>query len=468
MFSFVDAFAMIERPLADRNRLRSNDYNSTGAADAPTHDALDFARRDMARILDANVTFTSQPLAMPLHLSSGVIRSLTLAEATVVIQIAGREATGHGAIYLSDVWAWPDPALTREQRDQTLRELCERIAAEMPVQLRGEDVHPLELGLRLHHLACHDLNASPDPTLLARAMCASPFDAAIHDAAGIALERSAFELYDEAAAIPSADRYFPEAGACRAVAATICTPRAELDAWYIISRDDVLEFTMVPAIEKHGYRCFKLKIIGHDNDADVARTVQVYRKSLESGVATPRISIDSNEANPSADSVMDYLEKLKATDTNAYEALAYIEQPTHRDICAHPQDWRDVARQKPVMLDEGLTELDLLDEARRQGYSGFALKTCKGHSMLLVAAAWALRHSMLLSLQDLTNPGLALIHAALVGSRLPTINGAELNSPQFTPAANREYAARLPQLFEPRGGVHRLPERIPFGLGSNL
>jgi hypothetical protein len=121
-----------------------------------------------------------------------------------------------------------------------------------------------------------------------------------------------------------------------------------------------------------------------------------------------------------------------------------------------------------VLLDEGLTELHLLGEAHRQGYSGFALKTCKGHSMLLVAAAWALRHGILLSLQDLTNPGLALIHAALVGSRLPTINGVELNSPQFTPAANQEFAARLPQLFEPRGGVHRLPERIPFGLGSNL
>jgi hypothetical protein len=51
---------------------------------------------------------------------------------------------------------------------------------------------------------------------------------------------------------------------------------------------------------------------------------------------------------------------------------------------------------------------------------------------------------------------------------LPTINGVELNSPQFTPAANEPYVARLPELFEPRNGVHRLPERIPFGLGSNL
>ena len=120
------------------------------------------------------------------------------------------------------------------------------------------------------------------------------------------------------------------------------------------------------------------------------------------------------------------------------------------------------------MIDEGLTNLDVLQEARRQGYGGLALKTCKGHSMLLVCAAWAHQHGMPVSLQDLTNPGISLIHAALVGAHLPTINGAELNSPQFTPSANQEYASRLPELFEPRGGVHRLPREMPVGLGSTL
>jgi hypothetical protein len=54
---------------------------------------------------------------------------------------------------------------------------------------------------------------------------------------------------------------------------------------------------------------------------------------------------------------------------------------------------------------------------------------------------------MLLSLQDLTNSGIALIHGALVGAHLPTINGAELNSPLFTPAANAEFLPRLSSLF---------------------
>lgn len=95
-----------------------------------------------------------------------------------------------------------------------------------------------------------------------------------------------------------------------------------------------------------------------------------------------------------------------------------------------------------------------------------ALKTCKGHSMLLTTAAWAHEHRMLLSLQDLTNPGVALIHGALVGAYLPTINGAELNSPQFTPAANSSLLAELRGLVDVRDGRHRLPSTLPAGLGS--
>jgi hypothetical protein len=199
----------------------------------------------------------------------------------------------------------------------------------------------------------------------------------------------------------------------------------------------------------------------------VDRTVEVYRKALECGVNAPRLTIDSNEANPSAGSVLDYIERLEAADPRAYAALEYVEQPTSRDIRQHAYDWRPIAQRKPVLLDEGLTELGMLEEAFRQGYSGLALKTCKGHSLLLVSAAWALRKRMLISIQDLTNPGIALIHAALLGSHLPTINGAELNSPQYTPAANEEFLPRLRELFEPREGMHGLPRTVPHGLGSD-
>jgi L-alanine-DL-glutamate epimerase-like enolase superfamily enzyme len=185
-------------------------------------------------------------------------------------------------------------------------------------------------------------------------------------------------------------------------------------------------------------------------------------------VSDPQLTIDSNEGNPDAASVLDYLHRLRAADANAYESLRYIEQPTGRDIRVAKYDWREVSKLKPVMLDEGLTDFALLSDAIEQGWTGLALKTCKGHSFTLVVAALAVQRGMLISLQDLTNPGLSLIHEALVAAHLPTINGVEMNSPQFTPDANREWLPRLAGLFDPHEGVHKLPTATPVGLGSSL
>ncbi len=275
-------------------------------------------------------------------------------------------------------------------------------------------------------------------------------------------------MYADAAAIPSADDYFPGVGACRAIASLIKLPKRELPAWYVVGMAEPLEGTLLPAIRRHGYRGFKLKLSGRDLSADVARTAEVYGAARDAGVRASRLTVDSNEGYESADAVLDYLEALEAADGEAYRAVEYLEQPTSRDLAGRPFDWRQVAARKPVLLDEGFVGMESLAAAGEQGYSGLALKTCKGHSMLLVAAACAHRAGMMLSLQDLTNPGVALIHAALVGAHLPTVNGAELNSPQFTPAANAEHAERLPELFMPRNGVHRLPGEIPTGLGSRL
>ena len=239
-----------------------------------------------------------------------------------------------------------------------------------------------------------------------------------------------------------------------------------MPAWLVVGAGDSLTDDVARVVRERGYQCFKLKLLGRDNAADVARTIEVFHAVQEQGVLQPRLSVDSNEANPDAASVLDYLETLRAADPAAFAALEYLEQPTARDITRHAYDWRAVAKLKPVLLDEGLTSLELLDIALAQGWSGLALKTCKGHSFALVAAAWARAHGLMLALQDLTNPGVAAIHAALFAAHIPMQNGVELNSPQFTPAANGTYLPRLSGLFEPREGAHRLPSPLPDGLGS--
>jgi len=419
-----------------------------------------------AQVLDSSVEFFDRPFIKPLKLSSGTITQITEARATVRVRVDGREATGRGTIYLSDLWAWPDPALDHAARDRALRDLSNFIAMNLTELCGNSPHHPLELGLRLHESVCHA--KSPVGTILARAMCASPFDAAIHDAVGIALNRSAFDLYAENSPLPSADHFFETGSAASAIRSLLQAPRETLDAWVIVGPDDDLGASFAATVKTHGYRCFKLKIRGKDNAKDVAQTIAVFRAAQAAGAAAIKLSVDSNEANPDAAAVLDYLQRLGAEDRNAFNALAYLEQPTARDIEAHDFDWQEVAKLKPVMLDEGLTSLDLLAYAKRRGWSGLALKTCKGHSFALVAAAWAKQNGMLLSMQDLTNPGLAAIHAALFAARIGTINGVELNANQFTPAANQDWLPRLSELFEPRDGVHRLNEPNVAGLGSIL
>jgi len=415
-------------------------------------------------ILSARVEFLEQPFVKPLQISSGLITQATEARVEVEVEVAGCRAIGKGSIYLSDLWAWPGAEPDRATKDLAMRELCRNLANTLAAQCGGEAEHPLELGLRLHH----SLGAlAPEMPLLARAVCASPFDAALHDATGHALGCSAFRFYDNSEPIPSADSFFPNHGACESIRRLLREPRRRLDAWWLVSAADSLEETVKPARARTGIRCFKIKLLARDNAADVRRTVEVYRAARSWGLE-PRLSIDSNEGNPDTASVADFLDRLESFDPAAFAALEYLEQPTSRDIMTVPQDWHAITKRKPILLDEGLTSLDLLHSVVSQGWGGLALKTCKGHSFALASAAWAHERGLALSLQDLTNPGYSAIHSFLLGAYLPTINGVELNSPQYTPAANQPWLPALKGLFEPQAGVHHLDQVTAPGLGSRL
>jgi L-alanine-DL-glutamate epimerase-like enolase superfamily enzyme len=427
-------------------------------------------------IVNASVEFRHQPFGKPLQISRGVIIEITEARASVAVRVDGGTVTvGRGSIYLSDLWAWPDPALNHEQRDAAMRACCEHLAKNLRDWCGGEAEHPMELGLRLHHKLTHaetseisQITGGHAPPPLARAVCASPFDAALHDAAGRALGVSAFKLYGPGVALPSADAYFEDGSASEAIARMVRpSPRRALDAWLLVGAKDSLEADVAPWVRGRGYRCFKLKLLGTDNAADVARTVEVYRAAQEMGVPAV-LSVDTNEANPDAESVLDYLMRLHEAHSGAFQALQYLEQPTPRDVTRHAHDWRKVVEWKPVLLDEGLTDLDGLALAAEQGWGGIAAKTCKGHSFMLAAAAWAHERRMVMTMQDLTNPGIAAVHSYLFAAYVPTDNGVELNSPQFTPAANADWLPRLAGLLDPHDGTHRLEAALDLvGLGSD-
>ncbi len=110
------------------------------------------------------------------------------------------------------------------------------------------------------------------------------------------------------------------------------------------------------------------------------------------------------------------------------------------------------SRLVPVVIDESLTGLDMLLLAKEMGYTGAALKTCKGQSQAMLMAAAGQIHGMFLCVQDLTCPGASLIQSAGIAAHVPHIAGIEANARQYVPAANKAWTARFPGIFDIRDG----------------
>jgi L-alanine-DL-glutamate epimerase-like enolase superfamily enzyme len=416
-------------------------------------------------VTSARVTFERRPFLRPLRLSSGTITDITEARAEVTVTIDGKTATGHGAIYLSDLWAWPDPSKTPAERDTAMRTFAEQMASGLPSIVGGDSTHPLEAGLRLHRAA---LTTDSELPPLARLVSSSPLDAALHDAAGQALGVSAFALYEGKHPIPAADAYFPNGGTCAAVHDLLKRPPAtEVAATLVVGKGEDLS-ELSSWITERGYHYFKLKVGGTDPNEDAQRVSSVFRWARDLGVASPQMSVDANCASPDAETVRRFADILADTDVEAFAALHSIEQPTGRDISAHPFDWQAVAARRPILLDEGLIDWTSLETAKAQGWNGMAVKTCRGHSFSLAAAAWAHQNNWTLTMMDLTNPGYAAIQSALFAAHLPGVLNMEMNAAQYTPGANEAWLPRLADLLAPTNGIHQIPQPTPAGLGSRL
>ena len=88
--------------------------------------------------------------------------------------------------------------------------------------------------------------------------------------------------------------------------------------------------------------------------------------------------------------LLDFLHNLKQRSPDAFGRIQYVEQPTARDLKAHPNDdVHEAAKIVPVVIDESLTGIDSFLLALKMGYSGAAIKACKGQSMSLLIAALA-------------------------------------------------------------------------------
>ena len=122
-----------------------------------------------------------------------------------------------------------------------------------------------------------------------------------------------------------------------------------------------------------------------------------------------KYSLDFNEGCPNVAYLLDFLHRVRDATPDGFARILYIEQPTVRDLQRDRANvMHEAARLCPIVVDESLTDLESLLLAREMGYTGVALKACKGQSQALLMAAAAQKHGMFLCVQDLTCPGASL------------------------------------------------------------
>jgi len=441
------------------------------------------------RLRGVRVSCEQATFRTPLYISGRTITTSTLARVTADVEGAdGRVVTGRGMATLSYMWAWPGD-LTAEVRDTAMRDFCARLASWIPATLDGWG-HPVELGCALHDLLpgltanfAAEIPRREMMPPLAASVCASPIDAALHDAYGLLHGRSSYDLLGPDFLPGDLARFFGPAGAGITLEQALelrFTPR--VPGCFIIARKDPLRRSDVATpigdglpecaeewVARHGFAVPKLKVDALDPREDARWVSEVMRMMREAhqrlgrGI-TPWVTVDPNEGYREVEMVVAFLRAVQENDPETYQALRYLEQPIPRAL-GEQVDMRPVAALKPVVADESLNDLQQLDALLRAGWSGVALKICKSQTLCLLLAARCRQAKLPYTVQDLTNASLAALQSLGLAARLHPLNGIEMNSIQFSPQANADAISQHPGVFHPIDGFHDAGTLTGPGLG---
>jgi len=402
----------------------------------------------------------------------------------------GRPGTGFGSMPMGNAWSWPSQVVADTD---TLAAMI-ALGHDVVNLARGyrQFAHPLQITTDLARdyaaLAARITGAAglgEAMPRLAQLVAASPLEAALHDAQGKAVGANSYDLLGREHVSSDLEYWLGAEFAGEYLDAyTSRRPKPRMPLYHLVGAldpltdadivhriDDGLPETLPEWIRANGLTHMKIKLNGDDLAWDVARVVSVdgVARVAQAELGQPRwyYSLDFNERCPNVQYVLDFLARLREQAPLALERVQYIEQPTHRDLRAHPENrMHEAARIKPVVIDESLLDYESLLLAREQGYSGVALKACKGHTEALLMGAAAQKHRMFLCVQDLTCPGASFLHSASLSCRIPTVAAIEGNSRQYCPAGNRDWSGRYPGMFQITDGQVRTEELDGPGLGG--
>ena len=439
-------------------------------------------------------TYTNEVCRTPLKFGAVIVDELPFCRVRAVVENGrGEVAEGWGGIFLMDLWAWPTTELSHADKSAAMVDINQRYAK--LVEGYGESTHPIDLFMaleddlaRINREVCSERALSPENPFLGALVCASPVDAAVHDAFGnvngidvyrgygpdfMASDLSTWLGPEFAGRYPEdyiRPEFMPEIPIFHLVGGVDKLTRAEVTDG---DPKDGVPNSLDDWVAQDGVFCLKVKLRGTDLEWDIDRTLAVHRIGREElgklGESRLHMSADTNEQCQSPDYIVEYLHRIREASPQCFEDILYIEQPTERDLEASRHDMRGIAELKPVIIDESLVNLETFELCMELGWSGIALKSCKGQSASLVLASKAKQMGIPYTVQDLTNPSLALIHSVGLGARLYTMMGVEANSRQFFPGSTRPGEKQVHEgIFTVQNGVASTASLQGTGLGYQM
>jgi L-alanine-DL-glutamate epimerase-like enolase superfamily enzyme len=401
----------------------------------------------------------------------------TILNVNVVVKSRdGRTAKGFGSMPLGNVWSFPSREMDYSTTLNAMKTLARRIS-KITASYK-EYGHPIDANVALepdYLKAAAEVSkelklASPIPKLCTL-VTASAFDAAIHDAFGKLHHRSCYQTYGRDLLRHDLSHYLnadfkgehldsyilPKSKPGIAMFHSVGGADAVLPSELKQPLNDGMPETLAEWIKFNGLTHIKIKLQGEDLKWDIERTVNIDRVASETRPKTDwKYCVDFNERCPNVAYVLEYLRKVKEQTPQGFNRILYIEQPTARDLQSNRQNVMHQANKlRPIVVDESLVDLETLLVAREMGYTGVALKACKGQSQAMLMAAAAQKYKMFLTVQDLTCPGAALIHSVGIATHVPGVAGIEANARQYMPAANKPWESRFPGIFRISDGTMR-------------
>mgnify|MGYP005848688973 CR=1 FL=1 len=443
------------------------------------------------RVSEVSTEFEDYLYRTPIKFGGAVLDRVTLLNVRCTVTgPGGKTAQGFGSMPLGNIWAYPSKEMPYEATLNAMKQLSERLR-KLTADYT-EAGHPVDINVALEpaylraagEVSAELRLAQPIPKL-ATLVTASPFDAAIHDAYGKLSGLNCYLTYGPEDMPNDLAQYLGSQFAGEYLQDYITRePKPKMPLYHLVGAldpitdadiekriSDGLPETLPEWIRHSGLTHLKIKLNGDNLDWDVARVVTVDRVTAEvqaeRGVSEWVYSTDFNERCPNVDYLIAFLRRVKEETPAGFERIQYIEQPTRRDLRADRGNlMHEAAKIKPVVIDESLTDLDMLLLAREMGYTGAALKACKGQTQALLMGAAAQKFKMFLCVQDLTCPGASLIHSAGLAAHVPGVAAIEANARQYVPVANKEWEARFPGVFDVRDGFINTSLLNGPGLGA--